>query len=91
MVMLYLLVILALLYIINIILENKWELIFIKNTFGLRFYNLFMRGLNYSSSFNKLFIIIIWIILFVSSVNSTYFAYFLRNNIETISNIVTSK
>ena len=85
---LYLLFAIAILYISDKIINNKWELLFIKKYFGIRFYNLIIKGISYTSKSNQIWIFLIWIMLIFSSICSIYFAYYLLNNIDVISKIV---
>ena len=88
---LYLLFALAILYLSDKVVKNKWELIFIRNIFGERFYTLLIKGLNYTSKSNQIWMFAIWIILVLSTISSIYFAYFLLNNIDVISEILRKK
>lgn len=45
---LYLPIGLMILYVSTMVVENKWNLIFIKNIFGERFYNLLIKSLSYT-------------------------------------------
>jgi hypothetical protein len=51
---LYLLIVLAILFISSYVIENKLNLIFIKNIFGTRFHSFLMKLLKYTSNTNKL-------------------------------------
>jgi len=88
---LYLLFALGILYLIDKVVKNKINIIFIRNIFGERFYNLFIKGINFTSKSNQIWMLIIWIILVLSSIGGIYFAYFLLNNINIISEILQSK
>lgn len=88
---LYLLFALAFLYLCNKAIKNKWEFLFIRNIFGVRFYNLFMKGLNFTSKTNQIWMLVIWIMLVLSNIGSLCFAYFLLNYIDVISEIIQSK
>lgn len=88
---LYLLFALGILYLCDKVVKNKWELMFIKNIFGERFYSLVVKGINYTSKSNQIWMLAIWIMLVLSTLASIYFGYFLLNNIYIISEILHSK
>jgi len=88
---LYLLFALGILYLIDKVVKNKINIVFIKNIFGERFYSLLIKGINFTSKSNHIWMFIIWIMLVLSSIGGIYFAYFLLNNIHIISEILQSK
>ena len=51
---LYLSIALIILYVSTMIVENKWNLIFIKNIFGVRFYNFLIKSLSYTGKYNRI-------------------------------------
>lgn len=85
---LYLLVALLILYISTMVIENKWNLMFIKNIFGERFYNLLIKSLSLSGKNNKIWMFIGWLFLIFASIVALYLSFFLLNYIDIISNIV---
>jgi general stress protein CsbA len=76
------------LYISTMIVENKWNLIFIKNIFGDWFYNLLIKCLSYTGKYNRIWILIGWVILVFASLVALYISDYLVNNIDIISEIV---
>lgn len=87
-IILYLLFNLTILLLSNFIIDYNWKFLFIKNIFGVRFYNLVMKTINYSSKVNKILIWLIIILLIISSIGSLSISYFILNNIEAISDII---
>lgn len=87
-IILYLLFNLIILLLSDLVIKYNWKLLFIKNIFGERFYNLVMKSLNYTSKLNKIWIWIILILLVISSIGSLFISYFILNNIDIISEII---
>lgn len=85
---LYLPIALMTLYVSTMIVENKWNLIFIKNIFGEWFYNLLIKSLSYTGKYNRIWMFIGWVFLVFASLVALYISYFLVNNIDIISEIV---
>lgn len=85
---LYLPIALMTLYISTMIVENKWNLIFIKNFFGNWFYNFIIKSLSYTGKYNRIWMLIGWILLVFASLAALYVSGFLVNNIDIISEIV---
>lgn len=88
---LYLSIALMILYVSTMIVENKWNLIFIKNIFGQWFYNLFIKSLSYTGKYNRIWMLIGWVFLVFASLVTLYISYYLPNNIDIISEIVQGK
>lgn len=85
---LYLPIALMILYISTMVFENKWNLTFIKNLFGERFYNLLIKSLSYSAKYNKVWMFIAWIFLIFGGIVGIYISQILIDNIDIISEIV---
>lgn len=85
---LYLIWALLIIYIANKVVENKWNLTFIKNIFGERIHYFVIKSFTYTSKFNNAWLMVIFILLFSSSLASLYFSYFILNNIDIISTII---
>lgn len=85
---LYLPIALMILYVSTMVVENKWNLIFIKNIFGVRFYNLVIKSLSYTGKYNRIWMFIAWVFLVFASLLALYISYYLGNNIDIISEIV---
>lgn len=85
---LYLLGALLVIYIANRVVENKLNFTFIKNIFGERIYYLVLKSLTYANKTNKIWLMVIFILLYISSLASLYFSYFILNHIDIISEIV---
>ena len=82
---LYLLVALAVLFISTKVVSKKYNLTFIKNIFGERFYYYFIKGLSYTNKSNEIWMFIVWILLIIASLGTTYIAYLLITHIDIIS------
>lgn len=76
------------LYLSTMVLEHKWNLIFIKNIFGEKFYSFFIKILTYTSKHNKIWMFIALVALVFASLIALYISYFLLNNIDIVSEIV---
>jgi hypothetical protein len=76
------------LYVSTMVVENKWNLMFIKNIFGERFYNLLIKSLSYTGKYNRIWMFIAWVFLVFASLLALYISYYLGNNIDIISEIV---
>ena len=85
---LYLLLSLMIFYLSNMALENKLNLIFIKNIFGERFYNLLIKSLSYAGKYNRIWMFITWVLSVFGSIIALLVSYFILNNIDIISEIV---
>lgn len=85
---LYLPIALMILFISTMILENKWNLIFIRNIFGEWFYNLVIKSLSYTGKYNRIWMFIGWVFLVIASLVTLYISGYLMNNIDIISEIV---
>nr|YP_009364362.1 hypothetical protein [Ophiocordyceps sinensis]ARF03430.1 hypothetical protein [Ophiocordyceps sinensis]QDH07224.1 hypothetical protein [Ophiocordyceps sinensis] len=85
---LYLIWTLLVIYIANRVVDNKWDLRYIKTIFGERIHYFVIKSLTYTSKTNKIWLMVIFILLFISSLASLYFSYFILNNIDIISEIV---
>lgn len=79
---------LAILYFSHLLVENKWNLLFIKNTFGEWFYNLLIKSLRNLGKFNKIWLFITFVFLIFGVIVTLYISYFLVNNFDIISEIV---
>ena len=79
---------LLVIYIANRVVENKWDLTFIKNIFGVKVHSFVIKSLTYTSKSNNIWLMVIFILLFISTLASLYFSYFILNNIDIISEIV---
>lgn len=84
---LYLLICLPVLYITTNISTDKLNINFIKNTFGINTHNLIVKLLKYVSKTNKIWRVIIWILLIIACLGTIYISYFISLNIDTISEI----
>ena len=84
---LYLLIVLAILFISSIIIENKLSLAFLKNIFGTHFHSFIMKMLEYSAKTNKVWMLIAWIILIIATLGSICISYFLLTHLDTIVEI----
>lgn len=84
---LYLLIALALLYISNNFANNKLKTDFLKNIFGVRFYNIVVKLLNYTNKTNKIWMIVIWVLLLIASLATIYISYYILFHIDVISEI----
>jgi len=78
-------------YIVDNVINNKWELLFIKRTFNITIYNLFIKWLTYSAKYNKFWMGIAWLLLLIASIVTLYVSDYLFNNIDIISDIVNTK
>jgi uncharacterized membrane protein YgcG len=87
-IILYLLSNLIILLLADLAIKYNWNFLFIKNIFGGRFYNLVIKGINYISRLNKIWIWIILILLVILSIGCLSISYFILNNIDIISDIV---
>jgi hypothetical protein len=87
-IILYLLFNLIILLLVDLVIKYNWKLLFIKNIFGDRFYNLVIKLINYTSKLNKIWIWVILILLVIGSIGSLSISYFLLNNINIISEII---
>lgn len=85
---LYLPIALIILYVSTMIVENKWNLIFIKNILGDWFYNLLIKSLSYTGKYNRIWMFIGWVFLVFASLVALYISDYLINNIDIISEIV---
>lgn len=85
---LYLPIALMILYVSTMIVENKWNLIFIKNIFGEWFFNLVIKSLSYTGKYNRIWMLIGWVFLVFASLVALYISYYFVNNIDIISEIV---
>ena len=85
---LYLSIALMILYVSTMVIENKWNLIYIKNIFGERFYNLLIKSFSYPDKYNRIWMFIAWVFLVFGSIIVLYVSYFILNNIDIISEIV---
>lgn len=85
---LYLAIALIILYVSTMIVENKWNLIFIKNILGDWFYNLLIKSLSYTGKYNRIWMFIGWVFLVFASLVALYVSDYLINNIDIISEIV---
>ena len=74
-------------YISTKIVNEKWDLSFIKRIFGEYFYYYFMKIKTYGSKTNETWMLFGWILLVIASVGSIYFVYFLINYIDTITEL----
>lgn len=85
---LYLMWGLLVIYLADKVIENKWNLMFIKNIFGERIHSFVMKSFTYASKSNKIWLMLVFILLFSSSLGSLFFSYFILNNLDIISEIV---
>jgi hypothetical protein len=76
------------LYISTMVLENKWNLIFIKNIFGEKVYNFIIKLFTYSGKYNRIWMLFGWIILMIVSLVALYIYSFLFNNMDIIGEIL---
>lgn len=76
---------LIILYMNTKILNEKWDLSFIKKIIGEGFYYYFMKGFTFTSKSNKLWMLFGFILLIIASVSSISFAYFLIVHIDIIT------
>jgi hypothetical protein len=83
----YALDLLIVLYINTKIINNKWDLSFIKNIFGESFYKYFMKALSFGSKSNELWIFIGWTILVIATLFSVFAAYFLIKHIDLLTEL----
>jgi len=72
-------------YISSRIIEGKWNLSFIKNIFGERFYLFYVKIRTYGSKTNKAWMLYNIIILIICSIISIFIGYFLINYIDLIT------
>ena len=86
--MIYLSLALMTLYVSNKVIESKWNLIFLKNIFGERFYSVVIKGLKYSGKSNRIWMGIGWAFLMYAIILSWYVSYFMLNNIDIIIEII---
>ena len=82
---LYLPIAFMILYLSTMGIENKLNLIFIKNIFGEWFYNLLIKSLSYAGKYNRIWMFIAWVFLVFGSISALYVSYFILNNIDIIS------
>lgn len=80
---LYLLIALPVLYISS----NKYNVDFLKKVLGVTIYNLLVKLLTYTSNTNKIWLIIIWILLIIACLGALYISHYLSLNIDIISEI----
>nr|YP_010564231.1 hypothetical protein OYW92_mgp09 [Epichloe bromicola]UYX62215.1 hypothetical protein [Epichloe bromicola] len=85
---LYLPTSLMILYLSTMIVENQWNLIWIKNIFGNWFYNLIIKFLSYTGKYNRIWMFIGWVLLVFASLVALYISNFLVNNLDIISEII---
>jgi hypothetical protein len=74
-------------YINSKIINEGWDLSFIKKIFGERFYYYFMKIYSYGSKTNQAWIIFGFIILIVASIVSMIIAYSLIKYIDLITEL----
>ena len=84
---LYLLLGLAILYISTKVANKNWSLTFIKNIFGKRFHSLLIKFLSFTSKSNEIWMIIIWILLVIACLGTTFIAHLLIMYIDVISEV----
>ena len=84
---LYLLIVLAILFISSNIAENKLSLTFIKNIFGTRFHSFIMKLLKYTSNTNKIWMLIIWIMLIIATLANIFMSGFFIEHLDLIVEI----
>ena len=64
------------LYISTMVVNNKWNLMFVKNILGELFYKLLIKYLNFTNKSNRIWMFIGWILLIVASLAPLYFSNF---------------
>lgn len=87
---LYSLILLIALYMNTKIINNKWNLSFIENIFGKRYYYYFIKLLTCTSKTNELWMFIGFIILIIASLISIFIGYFLISHLDLISELFKS-
>lgn len=75
------------LYINSKIINEKWDLLFIKNIFGERFYYYFMKIYTYGSKTNKAWMLFNIIFIFIGSIGSILIGCFLIKYIDLITEL----
>lgn len=78
-------------YISSKIINEGWDLSFIKNIFGKRFYYYFIKIYSYENKTNKAWMIFGYIILIIANIVSIYFAYNLIIYIYIITEVYKIK
>jgi hypothetical protein len=76
---------LIILYMNTKILNEKWDLSFIKKIFGEGFYYYFIKGFTFTSKSNKLWMLFGFILLIITNISSIYFAHILIVHIDIIT------
>ena len=74
-------------YLSTKIINEKWDLTFIKRIFGERFYYYFMKIYTYGSKTNEAWLLFGWIILVVGSLGYIVLLYYFIKNIDLITEL----
>ena len=81
---LYLLIALAILYISN---NSKLNIEFLKKVLGVNIHSLIVKLLTYTNKTNKIWMVIIWMLLILACSGSLYISYYLTLNLDIICEI----
>lgn len=90
-IMLYLFLNLIMILLLDLVFKVDLEVLYVRKIIGKHFLCFGLRCINYSSNMDKFWIRVILILFVISFIGSLFISYFLLNNIDIISDIMSKQ